>query len=184
MKLTDYLFDGTDEVLNDVEKAFGFTRDEAKAFIRRNLKKIASYKLGNPIKNEEIISKIKNNRDVSSDNITEYAELFNIALHTAAIIKIYLVNKNIPNIHYDKPIIDSDYERTINYLTSIGLSFIEFDYDPKTEDKSKWRRTITIEGFKLLNSDIPSSIQMTFHYEDESLYNIFCGAYSCLIKNE
>ena len=35
MKLTDYLFDGTDEVLNDVEKAFGFTRDEAKAFIRR-----------------------------------------------------------------------------------------------------------------------------------------------------
>ena len=30
MKLTDYLFNVTDEVLDDFEKAFGFTRDEAK----------------------------------------------------------------------------------------------------------------------------------------------------------
>ena len=184
MKLTDYLFEGTDEILDDIEKAFGFTRDEAKVFIRRNLKKIASYKLGKYTKDEAIISKIKNNEDISLESIDEYVELFNVALHTAAIIKVYIVNKNVPNVHYDKPILDSDYEKTIDYLTSIGLSFTEFDYDPKTEDSDKWRKIITIKGFKLLNSDIPTSITMKFYYEDESLCDIFCGGYSCFVKTK
>lgn len=183
MKLTDYLFEATDEVLNDVEKAFGFTRDEAKVFIRRNLRKIASYKLKKDGKDEDMIDKITNNEDISSKDIDEYIELFNIALHAATIIKFDLVKKNVPCVHYDKPILDSDYELTINYLTKIGLKFIELDYDMNTEDKSKWKKTISINGFRLLISPQPTSIEMHFNYEDESLCNIFCGAYSCLAKN-
>ena len=184
MKLTDYLFEATDEVLNDVEKAFGLTRDEAKVFIRRNLRKIASYKLKKDGKDEDMIDKITNNEDISSKDIDEYIELFNIALHAATIIKFDLVKKNVPCVHYDKPILDSDYELTINYLTKIGLKFIELDYDMNTEDRGFWRRMILIKGFKLVISSQPSNIQMKFHYEDESLCDIFCGCYSCFIKNE
>lgn len=183
MKLTDYLFEGTDEVLNDVEKALCFTRNEAKEFIRENLKKIALYKLKKDGKDIDMINKIINNEDISSKDTVEYIELFKIALHVATNIKFDLSDKNIPGIHYDKPILDSDYRKTINYLTSMGLSFTEFDYDPKTEDKSKWKKTISINGFRLLISPQPTSIEMHFNYEDESLCNIFCGAYSCLAKN-